>query len=298
MINSKNKNSGFTLIELLVVLSLFLIIIVLTITSFRFFEIKSVLNKTAKEIISTLELARSRTLASDGDSRWGVYFEQDNFVLFKGNEYNPELSDKEINNISERLEIYDIDLFEGSSEIIFTRLIGETNNFGKIGLRVKNSNPEQSKIIHIENSGSIFLNELELPNDENLIVDSRHLHFNFGWSIQDATFLKFDFINSFQVEIVNMDEFFNFDKSSFYWDNEDSPFIVNGNNQIFKVHTHFLNESDTILCIHRERDFDMNNQEVIIYIADGSTEKEIIHYFADSEDSFEKGFYVDSFEIQ
>jgi len=298
MINFKNKNSGFTLIELLVVISLFLIIAVLTITSFHFFEVKSVLDRTTKEIISTLELARNRTLASEEDSRWGVYFEQDKLILFKGAIYDPESINKEINDISKRLEIYNIDLFDNSNEVVFTRLLGETNNFGKIGIRIKNSNPEQNKTIHIENSGSIFLNELELPCDENLVRDSRHLHLNLGWSIQNATFLKFDFINSFQTEIISMDEFFNFDKSSFDWNNEESFFIVNSDNQTFKVHTHFLNEADTILCVHRERNFNVNNQEVIIYIIDNGIEKEIIHYFADSGDSFEKGFYVNSIEVQ
>jgi hypothetical protein len=112
-----------------------------------------------------------------------------------------------------------------------------------------------------------------------------------GWSIQNATVLKFKFSGPEpdQIETVDMAPYFNVDKTEFNWNNESSPFVVNGANQVFRIHTH---TSNTLLCIHRDRNNGKNNQEVIIYIVDGGLDKDIAHYLADANDTVEKGFYV------
>ena len=120
------------------------------------------------------------------------------------------------------------------------------------------------------------------------------MHFDLGWSIQDAASLNFQFMepDPNQIETVSMAQFFNMDKTEFSWDNKNNPFIVNGNEQVFEIHTHFLDSSNVILCIHRDRNYEKNDKEVVIYIVDGGINKNIVHYLADAEDTAEKGFYV------
>jgi hypothetical protein len=252
-----------------------------------------------KEIAAVLKSAQNKTLASEGNSRWGVYFDsgQNRFILFKGSEYNPEGAENEINEISERIEFSSLDLAGGENKIVFKRLTGETDQFGSVSLRLKES-PEEIKTIYIENSGQIFTNLSSSPDDQSREKDSRHFHFDLGWSIQNATALKFNFIDSGQVKTQSMTAFFNPEKTEFNWNNEETPFVIDGGNQVFKIHTHYLDGSNTVLCIHRERGEEKNDQEVFIYIVDGGVDKEIAHYFADSSDSIAKGSYVFSFEPQ
>jgi len=173
--------------------------------------------------------------------------------------------------------------------------VGTTDQFGSLSLRLK-AEPQKTKTIYIENSGQVRLTPPSIPSDENRIKDSRHVHFDLGWSIQDATTLKFYFPNIPQTETIDMAVYFNAEKTEFDWD---GTFSVGGADQVFRVHSHSLNVSNTLLCIHRDRNEGKNTEKVIIYIIDGGTEKDIAHYLADATDTVEKGFYVDNpMEIQ
>jgi prepilin-type N-terminal cleavage/methylation domain-containing protein len=300
MTNLKRKNkTGFTLIELVIVISIIFIVSAISIVSFGLYEKKSAVENSLEEIIACLKSAQNKTLASEENSQWGVYFDpaQSDYVLFKGSIYNPEAVENEINEIPQRIEINEINLAGGENKIVFKRLTGETDQFGSISLRLK-GNPAETKTIYIEDSGQFFTSLPGTPNGESREKDSRHVHFNLDWSIRNATTLKFNFIDSGQIKTQDMAQFFNPEKTEFDWNNETEPFVIDSGNQIFKIHSHFLDGSNTILCIHRERGENQNNQEVFIYIIDSGTDKEIAHYFADSEDSVAKGSYVSSFEPQ
>ena len=284
---------GFTLIELLTVIGIFILLFVIAVSTFRFFEQESELNNSAEQIINVLRLAQNKTLTSEQDIQWGVYFETDKYVLFKGSSYNPLEIDNEIHELSKKVKIYEIALAGGGSEAVFERVIGATNQFGKVSLELK-TDTSKTKSIYIENSGQVGLTEPLIPSDIARKKDSRHYHFDLGWSIQNATALKFKFLTPEpdQIETVDMINYFNIGKTEFDWSNENMPFIINGFNQVFHIHTHFLDAFNTFLCIHRDRNNGKNNEEALIYIVDGGIEKEIVHYLADADDTVEKGFYV------
>lgn len=292
------NNNGFLLIELLVVIGILIILAAIIPPTLRSFEKELDLNNSTEQIINILRLARNKTLASEKNSQWGVFFDNTTvphqYVLFKGNNYasrdNP--FDK-IYKLPERVEIYQIDLVGGGKEIIFERVIGTTEQSGQIVLRLK-TDFSKTKTIYIENSGKIELTESSVLDDENRIKDSRHIHFDLGWSIQNSDTLKFKFLGleSDQIETKTMANYFNSDKTEFDWSNQNEPFIVDGSNQVFHIHTHSLDSFNTILCIHRDRNKEENNKEVIIYIIDGEIEKDIVHYLADTDDNIGKGAYV------
>ena len=96
--------------------------------------------------------------------------------------------------------------------------------------------------------------------------------------------MKFDFINSGQVEQISMIDYFSLE--DFDWEGE---FLVNGVLQKFKIHTHQLDPT-TFLCIHRDRN--NNTEEVYIYIIQSGIEKEIVHYDDDENATAIKGVYV------
>ena len=288
---------GFTLIEALVVVAVIVMVIALVIISYRPFEKDLDLNGSTEEIINTSRLAQNKTLASEGASQYGLYFDltttPHQYLLFKGENYaSRDIALDQIHKLSESVEFYNLNL-GGGEEVVFNRIIGDTSQSGDISLRLI-SNTIKTKTIYIENSGKITLGSPAPPTDSRA-TDSRHVHFNLGWSIQNATTLKFYFPDMPQTEQISMADYFDVSKTEFSWE---GIFSVGETDQVFKIHTHSLDASDTILCIHRDRNQGKTNQEVIVYIIDGGVEKEIAHYLADAQDTVNEGAYGGTKEIQ
>jgi len=298
------KEQGLSLIELLAVISILLIILGITVQSLRYFQGEGALSDSSEKIINILRLAQSRALASEGASQYGVYFDNTTdphlytlFKLFDSVSYNDPLrntSSDEVYQISKSVEIDEIALIGGGQEVVFSRLTGETANSGKVSLMLKSDN-SKTRTIGIQSSGKITLGEETPPDDSGRTKDSRHVHFALGWSIQNATTLKFYFPSIPQTETVDMTSYFDAGKTEFDWEETFSIGLVN---QTFRIHTHSLDILDTLLCIHRDRNNEENNQEVIIYIVDSGIDKDIAHYLADSNDTVNLGAFGESKEVQ
>lgn len=244
---------GITFIEILVAISVIIILITVSISSFYLFGKKTVLDTTAKNIVSTLRFAQNKTLASEQTSQYGIYFDTstapDRFILFKGSNYSlrDPLSDQ-AHNIASPVEIYEINLGSGQ-EVVFNRLNGETFQPGNIKIRLTN-NTSITKTISIDSSGRIFIGlesaSYELPPQ----TDSRHVHFNLGWSIQNSSLLILNFPDTPEVtENIDMLPYFNADKTEF---NLERSIPVNGETQKLRIHTHLLDAVNTALSITRD----------------------------------------------
>lgn len=284
---------GFTLIEVLVIIGIVIILMAITILNYRFFLKETDLDQSTEEIINILRLAQNKTLASEGASQYGVYFDRavspNQYTLFKGTSYAlRETAFDRVYELPKEIEIYEINL-DGGYEVIFNRIIGDTSQAGNLSLRLID-NPSKTITIYVANSGKITLNNPPPPTNGR-IVDSRHVHFDLGWSIKDATTLKFYFPDILPPETkeVTMADYFDGLKTEFDWT---GTFEIQGIDQIFQVHTHSLDVFDTLLCIHRDRTQGRTNQEVIIYIVHEGIDKEIAHYEADAGDTVNKGSSV------
>ncbi|MBU1177358.1 MAG: prepilin-type N-terminal cleavage/methylation domain-containing protein [Patescibacteria group bacterium] len=264
---------GFTLIEIIIVIAVIFFLVSTSIVSYRYFEKSTELEKTTQNIITTLKLAQAKTTSSEEASQYGVHFENDKYILFKGDEYQPESEDNKIYNISNRLEI------EGN-DIIFQRISGKTEQNGNVSIRTI-SNPSSFKIIDIKSSGIIELSNIIECCQTNRLTDTRHIHLNLGWSIQDSTILTLSSTN------INMIDYFNIDQTEFDWS---GTIVVNEENQELQIHTHLLNETNTILCIHRPKD---KNNKLLDILIDSN---DIISYDVSGEISI--GSYGGALEIQ
>lgn len=285
---------GFTLTELLIVLAILVIVLVFSVAVFSNLTKGTDLDTSRNNIISTLNKTRNAALASEGAAQYGVYFdsstEPDRYVFFKGSSYAlRDISFDKIYNLPPSVGIPSLSFNGGNNEIVFKRLDGSTNNFGS--LTIQSLSTSETRNIYIYSSGEIGM-QPESTSDLGRISDSRHVHFNLGWSITGATTLKFNFINAGQIELVPMADYFT--STSFDWGGE---FIVNSIIQKFRVHTHQLDPS-TLLCIHRDRNEEKNTEEVYIYIVQGGVEKEIAHYLADADDTVIEGLYGGTKEKQ
>ena len=206
--SSGTYKKGFTLIEVLVALSIVGVLFALSLGLNSAFRPKHNLDADVRSIISVLNLARSNALASKDSLSFGVHIELDQVSIFEGESYDPLASENEIFELDFKDEIYDISLEGGGVDVIFNRITGTVDEFGTLSFRVRN-NPIETKVIYISLSGFISSTEFPTVGDANLLTDSRHVHFDLGWSIQSATTLEFYFPDVPQTESVSMVDYFN-----------------------------------------------------------------------------------------
>lgn len=259
---------GFSLIEVLVIIPVMAVLITIGVLDYNFFRQRLEIDTAANQIISVLRLARNLTVSSDNALTYGVHFEENQYVLFEGS-YAPADPDNKIYTLSAGIEVYDI-ILTGGSDVIFNRVEGTTANDGYVQLRLINK-PSEHRRINVLSSGQAGISAALVPTGSR-IADSRHMHLDLGWSIRTATTLTFYFADEANPDVqkdINMADYFNSDQTSFNWK---GTIDVNGSTQVLEVHSHFLDISNTILCIHRDR---RDNDKAVILSIDN---KNIISY--------------------
>ena len=145
---------GFTILEIIISLSIFLILAVIVVSSFSSFRNNQELTNAVQKTINLLNLARSKTLSSEGSSQYGVHFESSRIVLFKGASFSESSPDNNAEAFSSLIEISAINLNGGDNNLVFQRLTGKTGNYGTVTLRIK-SDVGKTKIIDIKNTGIV-----------------------------------------------------------------------------------------------------------------------------------------------
>ncbi len=280
-------NAGFTLIEILLVVGILVILISISVAGFRLFEGKTELKSYAQNALTILELARTKTLASKDASQYGVRFEQNKYILFKGDTYQEGAEDNKVYQLPSRLKINKIDLTGGDNAVVFKRISGYASSSGAIEFGTINQSATTT--IAILPSGQIEL-EAKFPEccASGRLSNNRHIHLDLGWSMQGANTLTLYFSDTPEVTVhINMTDYFNADQTSFDWS---GAIDVNGENQELRVHTHFLDAFGTTLCVHRDQD--KNNKPLQILI----DAKDIISYTSSGD--FLIGPYGGTAEIQ
>src|SRR3989344_2329202 len=121
------NQKGFTLLEILMAIAIATIVITIVVFSFSKLNSSQALERTGDLIASVLDEARSLTLSGSEDSQYGVHFEDDQIVLFKGTSYSPGSASNLVTDLNDFVEIGDIELSGGGDEVIFKRLTGYTD---------------------------------------------------------------------------------------------------------------------------------------------------------------------------
>jgi prepilin-type N-terminal cleavage/methylation domain-containing protein len=296
------KKQGLTLIELLVVISILLIIIGITVQSFRYFQGREELSDSTEKIINILRLAQSKTLASEGASQYGVYFDTSTdphqYTLFKTlsplfNYASRDVNSDEVHQIPKSVEIYEI-ILVGGQEVVFSRLTGETANSGKVSLRLKSDN-SKTRTVGVQSSGKITLGEEVLPDDIGRAKDSRHIHFGYSRiidTLNETITLTFTYGSPTVTQTQNIPISSNIVAGQIYWEGEVD---VNGQNQKIKIHTHRLNNPDTLFSVHRDRRF--NDKALRISIS-GDPSVNLIEYPADGLTTDSTSLFVNNIQWQ
>jgi Tfp pilus assembly protein FimT len=127
---------GITFIEVVIIIAIIGIISLIAIP--RFLEIKNlqILKNASSDIVSSLSKARSETMGSLDSSSYGVHFQSDKIIIFRGTSFTDNDSENENINIITPATISDISLTGGVSDIYFNRLIGSPSVTGTITVSI------------------------------------------------------------------------------------------------------------------------------------------------------------------
>ncbi len=147
---------GITLVESLVVISIIGILAAIVSPQFAKIKENQVLKNAGSYILATLNKAHSQTLASLNSSEYGVHFQSDKVVIFRGTIYIPnDVNNESIDLITPAI-ISNVILGGVSSttgDVYFSRLSGVPNKIGTITI----STTSYSKIITISAAGGFSI---------------------------------------------------------------------------------------------------------------------------------------------
>ena len=264
---------GFTLVEVLIAIAVITILGGIGVVSFNASRNVRDLTTSAQNMISIIRVAQSKTLAGENDSSWGVHLQTNQITLFAGDTFAASTFTQAY-ALPPSIEITNIALTGGGSDIIFQRVTGQTNQNGTFALDVIAS-PSNLFSVTIDSSGKIYQTTSFPGVAVARSVDTRHRSFTLGWSIKTATSMTLTFSdppNPDTVQTITMSSFFDSGKTKFDWS---GTVIIGGLDQVLRIHTTALTDTNTVLSI--DRDCRKNTKQLAIAI-DG---KAIATYEAD-----------------
>jgi len=266
---------AFSTIELLVVVAIILFLAATGVISYLSFKSQTELSVWANNIVESVALAKNKTLQAEYGEQHGVHFETDRFVLFRGSAYNVASASNIIYILPDSLEIATISLNMATADVVFKKIIGQTDNYGSIVLQQK-AGDNNSIAIHIESSGSARVDVAPLTPTSSRVEDSRHVNVSFGQSVQSATSLLLEF-PGYTADNVTVDfqAGLNPGKTVFSWEN--NAILVGGATQSIKIHTRLIDLTSAEFSIHRDRRY--NARALNIYI-DNPGSQQLIQYSA------------------
>ncbi|MFA6520176.1 MAG: hypothetical protein WCT44_01060 [Candidatus Paceibacterota bacterium] len=148
---------GITALEFLLVIAILGILFTIVIPQFSRIKENQVLKSTIGDVVSSLNKARTKTLASVSSSSYGVHLQSDKVIIFKGTVFSSGDSNNETINITSPATISNVTLAGTSSssgDVYFNRLSGAPNKTGTVTI----STPSFSKIITLSATGSASSN--------------------------------------------------------------------------------------------------------------------------------------------
>ncbi|OHA28585.1 MAG: hypothetical protein A3C08_02425 [Candidatus Taylorbacteria bacterium RIFCSPHIGHO2_02_FULL_47_18] len=143
---------GFTLLEVVVSIAGLAMILSAGWFSFSSYAVRRELESGAARVSALITEARSKTLAGENNSAYGVHFEQDRAVLFRAPTYVSGSAENKMEILARRTLISSIDFTD--SEVVFKRLTGGSVSSGSVTISVR-GNPSLLKVITVELLGTV-----------------------------------------------------------------------------------------------------------------------------------------------
>ncbi len=148
------REAGITAIETLTAIAILVVILAITVVSLTLFQQERDLDGATEGLASTLEQARSQTLASQNQTVYGVHLEAGRYVLFEGAAYVAGAATNQAFTLPSSIELSDWAFAGGGADVVFERLTGKTSQPGSATLRIRNR-PTRTKVVTILATGIV-----------------------------------------------------------------------------------------------------------------------------------------------
>jgi prepilin-type N-terminal cleavage/methylation domain-containing protein len=218
-------SKGFTIVELLVVVIVLGFLSTIALTDFSFMKKQSDVDVTYEGLLAVIRLAKSKAVASDSNSRWGVYIDTSvspvKYTLYKGSTYATRITSADqkyyfSKGVKKNFPVPPAG--QANVDISFEKVTGKPvtiagfyyfpatpifsiplgEYYFAISSSAGNSTmPDPVRAIFIDEDGTISSN-WSVPTDSlNLVQDSRHLVFYYNRIIDAANeTISFNYNNS------------------------------------------------------------------------------------------------------
>lgn len=249
---------GFTLIEVLIVFSLISIVGALALASATQSKRTRDLHAAGEQVLSVLRVAQSKALGGINRASWGVHVQSDRVVIFQGPAYLGSPS-TETFMLADTVEVANLSLAGGGSDILFNRLDGRTNQAGTFDVRVKSA-PAETYGITVDAAGKSYRTGSVPAILGTRVTDTRHRNFNLAGTIKNSSNLILRFSDSPNPDTVNtvpMDP--PAPRTSFDWS---GTVAVGGQDQTLRIHALTIGDSGTLLSV--DRSCEQNNKKLKI----------------------------------
>lgn len=145
---------GFTLLELVMVVAIVAILAGIIISSFSGFRNSKVLDTASEESLALLSEARGSTLAGKDGYQYGVHLDAGQMVMYRGATYTNGDVNNKVSTLDSALEIVNITLTGGGSNILFDRITGKTVQPGTFVIRIK-SDTAKTRTMTVNGTGVV-----------------------------------------------------------------------------------------------------------------------------------------------
>lgn len=154
------SQKGISILEVMIVIVITMLIITIVVLNLSKFRAEQSLQGTTADLVSLLNEARTNTITSKNSTTYGVHFETNRAVLFVGSSFTePNSTNKQL-DIDSTVNIPSsggISLNGGGANVVFTRISGDTTNYGTIIVRLT-SDATRQKTITINKTGVVSSN--------------------------------------------------------------------------------------------------------------------------------------------
>lgn len=142
----KNFKRGISLLEIVIAISIFIVLAVSFVPLTTKFFRKQQFDIHSQGIVQALRRAQFKAMSLDYDSSFGVYFGEQEYILFKGGSYSERDQGHD-----EEFDLPQGAQISGITEIVFSKLEGFPSDTGNIYFTIGSN----SKIIEVNNRGVI-----------------------------------------------------------------------------------------------------------------------------------------------
>jgi len=144
-----SRQRGFSLPEVLIAISIVGGLSALSFVAFSSFSKRDALSSSTKAIVLTLRDARTKTMASVGDSRYGVSFSSDRYTLFKGDSFSGSSPSNQVSLLSSLVRAS-----SSRQDFIFERVTGNVSSSGTIEVYLA-SDPARKNMVQVHGTGLV-----------------------------------------------------------------------------------------------------------------------------------------------